>query len=653
MKINVLEPKIYNRIAAGEVVDSPRSVVKEIFENSIDAGASSVSIEIKDGGISYIKITDNGGGIERGEMEKVFLPHATSKISSLEDLSHIATLGFRGEAIASIASVAKISVSSRTQSDDLGYYMVYENGEKIEEGDKGCPLGTTVIIENLFKNIPARAKFLKAPKSEEADITTLIGKLILTNPNVSIKYSVEEKVVYSSTGEGLESALICVYGRGILDNLMPISLSMPGINITGYVNKPAYTKHNKTFQTLSVNNRYVISDEVGYAVFYAYKDYLMTRQYPMFVINIDLPEDMVDVNVHPGKMEIKFVQSERIKRIIKNCIEEKIKELLDVPKNIVKANVNDDDIFAESPINLKDSSVGVAGSTVNSEENKDKVKRADEFRRDKDYGYGGKPAASPLNLNERPFSAIIKDIKPINPGRYEYGYSSSMKDTPNLIKNDDFAEKSHTMTDINSEFFTQEAYKDILDASLESRRIGKIFNTYLLIQTENELLLIDQHAAHERILYDRLLSQVNGNLDIQDLLVPYVFEVNFREHELIENNIFPLKECGFELEEYSGNAFCLRSVPAVLDGINLKEFVGNLVEILDSGKLKRSEFAKSAIMQCACKAAIKGDMDLSDFDVSYIMEQLKSTKELFCPHGRPIVIKISKTEIEKWFKRIV
>ncbi len=637
MKINLLSPKIYNRIAAGEVVDRPRSVVKELFENSVDAGATSVVIEIQRGGLELIRVTDDGHGIERGEMGKVFLAHATSKISDISDLSHISTLGFRGEAIASIASVSRVTVTSRTLDDELGYYMAYENGEKADEGERGCAVGTTVTVEGLFRNVPARAKFLKAPKSEEADIATLVSKLILTSPDVSIKLICDGKTVYSSSGEGLEAAVICVYGREMLDNLMPVSLSEPDVSISGYVNKPAFSKHNKSYQTIALNGRYILNDEIGYAVFYSFKDYLMTRQYPMFILSVRIPEDMVDVNVHPGKMEVKFVQPERIRKLIKQAIDERIREHLSIPKTIVKPKADaDEDIFSEDPIEL----------TSN---NKSQDSLADETALTaKSARVYTTPASGTgkMEIRESAFSSLIREIKPINAGRYNYN-DASANEAASTVKSTETK-----LIEFTQASFEEEAAKRE-DWSAVTRVVGRVFSTYLLLQTDNELLLIDQHAAHERILFDRLKASIDSSKEIQPLLLPYIFETTYGETELIEKCRGEIEACGFELDTLSGNSFCLRGVPACLSEMNLKGFVGDLLYNLKMGRLSKTDFIKSTVMQCACKAAVKGQTDLSEPDIAYIIEKLGETRELFCPHGRPIVIRITRAELEKWFKRIV
>jgi len=652
MRINLLEPEIYNRIAAGEVVDRPRSVVKELFENAIDAGATSVTVEILRGGLDMIKVTDNGHGIERQEMPKVFLAHATSKIRDLSDLGHIKTLGFRGEAIASITSVSRVTVLSRTADSDLGYYMVYENGKKIDEGEKGCPIGTSVTVEQLFENIPARKKFLKVPRSEEADITSLVSKLILVTPKVAVKYLVNGKNVYSSSGEGLESAMICVYGREMMYNLMFISIDEPDLKISGFVNKPAYSKHNKAYQTIALNGRYIINDEIGYAVFYAYKDYLMTRQFPVFTLFVDLPCDMVDVNVHPGKMEVKFVQPERIRGVLKRAIEEKIKEYLNIPAAVTKKIENaDTDIFDEEPIKLFDKNNGNEASKSGASTSRYAVSES-EVKSFSTKGGG-------IKIGESPYSSFVREVKPINPDRYVYGQENCKKidaiyeftDVDEKVGDLPLKDATENLEQIS---FASDISEKVNGAYLaQVVTVGKLFNTYLLLQRGDELLLIDQHAAHERILYDKLKTEIDESNAVQELLVPYIFDTTFSESEILSEHAEILKNCGFEIDSLSGDAYSLRSIPACLSQMNLQVFVSDLLSVLKNGRIAKSDFIKSTVMQTACKAAVKANMDLSEFDVDYILEKLASTNELFCPHGRPIVIKITKTELEKWFKRIV
>lgn len=367
-KINLLDSSVFNRIAAGEVVERPCSIVKELIENSVDAEASIISVEIKNGGLDFIKITDNGYGLEKDDLEKAFLPHATSKIKNLDDLNSIMTLGFRGEALTSIASVAKVTMVSKTAVNDLGNYIIIENGAIIEKGECGCPLGTSVTVENLFKNIPARAKFLSKPSAEEAIITDTVSRLIITNYSKSIKYTSNNKIIYQSVGDNLKNAIYAVYGKSFTDNLVPIEYVMSDITLRGFINKPYFTKPNRTYQTLIVNGRYVVNSDVSYCVYNCYQNYLMKRQFPIFIMELNVPPDMIDVNVHPNKLEIKFADGASIKRVIYNTVKNKLTELTSVPKEIIKSyNSHSDTKIIKSAINDPETEVA-AGKDISRSE---------------------------------------------------------------------------------------------------------------------------------------------------------------------------------------------------------------------------------------------------------------------------------------------
>ena len=333
-EINVLDKSIYNRIAAGEVVERPSSIVKELIENSIDAGATIISVEIKNGGVDYIRIADNGKGIASKDVPTAFLAHATSKIKNLNDLDSIATLGFRGEALPSIASVAKITMQTRQKGEEIGYKYVVDNGVVIDSGETGCPQGTTVIVEDVFGHIPARKKFLQKSSVEESAISALVSKIILANYNVSISLTINGKSIYRSSGKGIESAIYCVYDEEYFSNLLKIDANDYGIRVFGYMGKPSYTKHTKNYQTIIINGRYVVSEDVSYWIYGCYLDFLMKRQFPTFIMYINLPYDMIDVNVHPNKLEVKFANVGLVKKIITDTVKEQIINTSKIAKEV-------------------------------------------------------------------------------------------------------------------------------------------------------------------------------------------------------------------------------------------------------------------------------------------------------------------------------
>lgn len=709
-EISVLNSFIFNRIAAGEVVENPRSVIKELVENSIDAGADTITVEIKSGGIAYIKVTDNGNGILRDDVLTAFLPHATSKIKNMEDLNSIGTLGFRGEALPSIASVSTVTMVSRKKNEEIGYKIILKNGEVLDKGDAGCLVGTSVVVENIFESIPARAKFLRKPSSEEGDISDLIGKLILSNPKISLKYVVDGKIVYHSDGKDLFTAIYAVYGGKIIDELMPISLSMRGITLDGYVNKPGFSKHNRNFQTLIVNGRYVINSELSFCIQQCYQDFLMKRQFPMYVLHLTIPLDMVDVNVHPSKMDIKIVNF----AMYKGLIYKELKQLLNLntsfPQEVllntpfVESILIDDDNSSLLPDYLKKSDTTVENSskTKNRQdfiiENFDSIQEiAVSKMKNIENSVSQSNMLSETKNNtkfttEKSSEKLIKlysengkaSIIPYMEFFKDFGFNKSSKvsEGGRVSRIMDGLREKETLQQVNSsqENIQIKIQEKILLSELEEENIskienknsksnvdfytslnnfivvGKLFNTYILIQCDNDLFVIDQHAAHEKLLYDKLVTEVDSKkVIIQDLMLPYIFEVTHSEKEKIDNIISLLGEVGFIISPLSGLNFSISGVPLLCSDLSIKDFIDTILESVDSrGKQKSSDILKEKLMQSACKAAVKGEMNLTKNEIIFLINKMKNDNSpLFCPHGRPTVVKITRNEIEKWFKRIV
>lgn len=632
-KINILDSSIFNLISAGEVVDKPMSVVKELVENSIDAGATNIEIEIGNGGIDYIKVSDNGCGIEREEIHKAFLPHATSKVSSIDDLNSILTLGFRGEALASIAAVAKVTLTSRVESEELGYAVVYDSGELACEYEIGCSKGTTVTVENIFAKIPARQKYLRAPSAEEADISNLILRLILANPKVSFKLTCNGNKKLSSTGESEKSALIAAYGNDILGNVEEISLVMPDITIRGFVGKPSFSKHSRNYQTLIVNGRYVKNEDISYIVYLCYKDFLMSRQYPMYVIYIDLPADMVDVNVHPNKMDVKFVQPEKIKRHIKSLINLKLNNIASAPKSLsgdteyVEPSVTD---FGKPSYAFSEPSVSKDYTFANTK------RELRESRSTYRMPFMVKELLVELNEEKKEWSKEKESekIKELEDSLKASGESVTSNNAAKNVLSEETAV-------IDEPFFGDESIMTV----------GTLFATYIIVEQGEFCYLIDQHAAHERILYDKLVKQINESKPlIQGLLFPYTFELSFEESELLDKNMDIFAECGFEIQK-NGLSYSITAVPALVSDMKLTEFIPLFFDAIKLNSLDKSTLIKDVLAQSACKAAVKGDRLLSNSEINYLIQGVNTLNALLCPHGRPIVVKLSKYEIDKWFKR--
>lgn len=610
-KINVLDSTVFNRIAAGEVVENPRSIVKELVENSIDSGADNITVDIRNGGISYISVSDNGKGIDKDDMPVAFMPHATSKIKDLKDLETISTLGFRGEALPSIASVAEVQMSSRSLGHDLGYKLSLKDGKIVEEGECGIPYGTKVTVKNLFAHIPARAKFLRKPQAEESSVTEFIAKIILANPYLKIKYTADDETIYQSDGNGVESAIYNVYGAEFLSNMTEILHVMPDIKISGYVCRPDYTKHNRNYQTLIVNGRYIVNTEMSYCIQQCYQNYLMKRQFPAYVLYIDIPSDMVDVNVHPNKLDVRFSCEKRLKGIVYNAVKNKIDDLATEPI-----------IFAQPLPQI---------TTKDSEQIDANVNRLDDL-------------------------SVARSFTPITPSLSETTIIKTKFD--NFVQNAFYATDTDTRINNNNDRHDENKRFDIsqplklFEDENEIRPTGKLFNTYILAESGNNFYLIDQHAAHEKILYDKLVKQMdNGETFLQDLLVPYIFDVSPSEKTLMDENLPRINSCGFKIDALSGNSYSLYALPVCCSKMDLKNFISILLQNIEEIK-NNSDFLKENIMQAACKSAVKGEDDLAPGEICDLIKQMNQSESAkFCPHGRPTVIKFSKYDLEKLFKR--
>ncbi len=635
-RINILDKTIYNRIAAGEVVEKPASVVKELVENSIDGGATQISIDIKNGGISRIRVSDNGCGIEKDDLIPAFMPHATSKIKNLNDLDKIGTLGFRGEALASIASVSMISLTSKVSNCDEGYMIKVEGGELGEITPVGTINGTTIIVENLFYNVPARAKFLRKPRQEETEITNYVSRLILANPNIAIKYICDNKVVFQSNGNGLYEAMYSIYGKSIVDNVVEYNYSEGDFSFSGYLGLPTFSKPNRTYQTLIINGRYVINQSISMAVFKAYENYIMKSTFPFYVINLNLPLDKVDVNVHPNKLDVKFEDSNKIFGMVYTSVSEILSKLMlvknisDVPDEIEEKpitssslyNVNQNEGQSYIPEKQSDddiSEVEITEKEVKSDENSTLFE--DNFRQIKSFL---------TKTKEGDYSVEDND----------FAYQLAEKMTQQQL---DILPKASAQTELKL---------DITDFKI----LGTLFNTYILIEKDDCLYLIDQHAGHERVLYDKFKAQLkDSSIAVQPLLIPYMLNVNAQEYDYLHSNLDVLAKMGWELEEFGHNSYKVNTVPVLLKNISFNTFFNEVLANLNNRlTLNNSTVLEDYIAKSACKAAVKANDILSEMEIKILLTKLSSENQvLLCPHGRPIILKITQKDIEKWFKRIV
>lgn len=642
-KINVLDSSVFNRIAAGEVVERPASIVKELVENSLDAGSTQIRIEVLEGGIKQIKVSDNGCGIEPEDVEVAFLPHATSKIHSIDDLEQIGTLGFRGEALASIASVSQVELTSKVASFDTGRRVKIDGGKLIENIETASPNGTYITVNNLFFNVPARQKFLKTASREESEITNLVARFILANPKVSFVYFADKKEVYRSSGKNLEEALFTVYGKSILENVVPFESKVGAITLSGFLGKPNYSKSNRTYQTLVINDRYVINSVISAASYGAYENYLMKGKFPFFVIHMNMPLDSVDVNVHPNKLDVKFENSQTIYGIIYNAISKALMNANNILK--VETKVEQTAPIFTPTINLsqiKEQTTGVSFNTTTQPAKEVEIDVEDEQEQK-------------TSVEER----VIEEKQQL--------LDSLLKVTSGFVSENTLKENGSVLTSaFHREFNSYSApivkteqthiFENITKDDSSIIMVGKVFNTYLMVEKEGSLFVIDQHAAHERLLYDKFSEQINNkHISLQGLLIPHIVTVNHLEEVFLKENLEKINALGFEMEPFGSLSFKISSIPSVLSGMNLDLFFNEILKDMTAlNKVKTSDLIIDALKQASCKAAVKAGNNLSRLEVITLFDLMEKTNmTLLCPHGRPVVVEVTRKEMDKWFKRIL
>ncbi len=640
--IKQLPPEIYNMISAGEVVDRPASAIKELVENSIDAGASRINISIENGGVDYIEISDNGCGIDEDDVVVAFRPHSTSKLDNADQLFSISTLGFRGEALASIAAVADVTVTTKTPFDEIAVCVAFKNGVAVDKSKVSYNTGTKIVVENLFENVPARRKFLKSNSREGTLVTKYINSLILTNPFVEINYKVDGQYVYQFKGTGLEEAIHCLYGNKCLSNCLPINSTYNGITVKGYVGNPQFTKGNSTYQTLSVNGRYIKNDTVAAAVKQAFMPFLVSRSYPFYVLDIAIDLSEVDVNVHPNKLEVRFADTRKIfvavsypiKDALQRHSEHRVQRLIEGNENTQMefrlhttqaVATNTSDVFVpydDKVANERNFQTGVA-----------------EFR-----GYDDKI----LNENSmRQQSVILEHMSKLTLQSVldsEQSGVALFPHAPDLVLDyDNFDIPA-------SDTIRRENYEKIDFGQVTI--LGTLFNTYFLLEMQGQLVMIDQHAAHERILYDKYMASC-ADLPMQPMLVPFVVTVSPQEFAFIEDNLDTIAKAGFELQPFGSNTFRVVAVASIFVDCKFDKLFKNILQSVDLDYMDSNKLLSERIAMIACKHAVKAGDKLSDLQIKTILEQLYENRHLQCPHGRPISVEMTQKEIEKMFKRIV
>ncbi|MGN1162887.1 MAG: DNA mismatch repair endonuclease MutL [Christensenellales bacterium] len=599
-KINLLSPMVFNRIAAGEVVEKPCSVVKELVENSIDSGATNISISIERGGLGKIEVTDNGSGIEFDDLKNALLAHATSKISRLEDLDNIGTLGFRGEALSSIASVSEIEIISKTRDCDYGGKIKCLFGQMEELTQIASIDGTRITVKNLFHNVPARLKFVRKDKTEENDITNFISRLILANPHISFSYVADGKQIYKHSASDLKTAICDIYGDEIAKDLIEVKQTRGNMTLFGYISRPEIAKANRTYQTLIINGRYVINFMISSAISNVYEDYLMKGKFPLYVLCLNMPNDEIDVNVHPNKLEVKFENSGAIFSLFSDACFHALKDT-----NFTTTPVSHEE-EVETDNFIKFSTPTIERVTLDLNEG---------------VSYS-KDENPPQNLTFSGKTSLLSEIM----------LSQVQGNEKSLYKQD--------------ELFKVEEPPKILCT---------LFDTYILLQQSNNIYLVDQHAAHERLNYDKLKQRIQSMSNIsQSLALPVVINVNNQEDNFLQENQKVFEQIGFKIEEYGKCCYRINEIPFVLSGKDINEYFQDVFKNLNTFINKPLDFIKDDLCQKACKSSVKAGNKLTNDEIKFLIDSLSDNKStLLCPHGRPIIVKITQTDIEKWFKRIV
>lgn len=648
-QITLLDKNTIDKIAAGEVVDRPASVVKELVENAVDAKATAVTVEIKEGGISFIRITDNGCGIEKEQVPLAFCRHSTSKIRTAEDLVTVSSLGFRGEALSSIAAVSQVELITKTPEQLTGYRYVIEGGQEQQGEDVGAPNGTTFLVRNLFYNTPARRKFLKTAATEGGYISDLMERLALSNPDISFKFINNGQVrLHTSGNSNLKDIIYHIYGRNITANLLEISRDFGSFSVKGFVGRPVISRGNRNFENYFVNGRYIKSSLLAKTIEDAYKGFMMQHKYPFTVLLLSLNGDLVDVNVHPAKMELRFSNGE----VIYQKLSEEIRGVLRGKELIPEVSVKEEKESREKEPEKK-----VIKNEIPEPFELHRLEKIREaVAKDSPYEkkYDRTPGVSRGTASPGKEESLKQLTEPRMPSREEV--------SPKSIYSSVFEEKEKDMVKEPSRQMElsdlEGAGNKLLDkkAVPYHKIIGQLFDTYWLVEFKDQLYMIDQHAAHEKVLYERTMASYRKKeFTSQYVSPPILLSLTMQEEVLLKKYMSYFKQLGFEIEPFGGKEYAIRAVPDNLYGLNGQELV---LEIMDSLGTISDKDAPDIVMEkvasMSCKAAVKGNQKLSRPEIeSLIGELLTLDNPYHCPHGRPVIVSMSKYEIEKKFKRII
>ena len=669
-KIHVLSKDTINQIAAGEVVERPMAVVKELIENAIDAKASAVTVEIADGGKALIRITDNGSGIAADDIELAFLPHATSKIQNVEDLLAVSSLGFRGEALASIAAVSQLEMVTKTRDALMGTRYRIEGGDKKEIENVGCPDGTTFLVRNLFYNTPARLKFLKTSQTEAGYISGLVERMALSHPDIAFRFINQKQNRLSTSGNGnLKDVIYHIYGREVTSNLIEVQSREVFCTLSGYIGKPVISRGNRGMMNYFINGRYIKSPIIHRAIEEAYSPYSMQHRYPFTVLHIQIDAKYIDVNVHPQKMELRFNNEKEVFQSIYHGISEALRHREFIPdvtfhsekkeeKKKAQPHIEPFEVKRQAQMNAsghltpKDSLKALETLSKDLPDQKGSLEKQavsqktpfDE-KETKERQKSGEDTSSMVQqqtASENPVTLHIpqEHTKSMVAEKAEYNTSRSVPVT-NVVQQDLFEEG----------ILSAKAQKEV-------KIIGQVFSTYWVLQYEDKMYMIDQHAAHEKVLYERFMKELEQKkIMTQYMNPPIILSLSMVQQQAVEENLELLESLGYQIENFGGKEYAVNGVPANLPNVGSKDL---LIEIIDSmtteisGKSRTPQMLKEKIASMSCKAAVKGNNKLPREEVEELLKELMTLENPYhCPHGRPTMISMTKSELEKKFKRIV
>jgi len=619
--IELLSQNTIDQIAAGEVVERPASVVKELLENAIDAGASAVTVELKEGGISLIRVTDNGCGIGKEQVKKAFLRHATSKITSIDDLTYATSLGFRGEALSSIAAVSQVEVITKTNAELTGvkYAIAGEKEEDFEE--IGAPEGTTFLIHNLFYNTPARKKFLKQPQTEGGYVADLMEHMALSRPDISVKFVNNGQVKFHTSGNGdLKEVIYRIYGREMADAVVPFHAECEICKVHGYIGKPEINRSNRNFEIYFMNGRFIKDDLISKAIEEGYRQYLMQHKFPFVVLHLEMEPKEIDVNVHPSKMQIRIHKGNELYQFLSGAVYDKLHQVEMIPQVCLVEDEKEKFIPIKTPEPFE-------------------TKRIENIVQEEPQVYEIKDSLQ-KTVTSKILGAVNHEMMQKNEGIHA-----------NIIK-----AEQHILVEKPTQLNLFEEKILIKEARDEYKILGQVFDTYWLIAFKDKLLIVDQHAAHEKVKYERLVKMLQDKeVSSQLISPPVILSLTGRENNLMQEYRSHFEELGFEIEEFGEDAYALRSMPVDLYGCNEKELFMEILDELSENPMKGTpDVILQKLASMACKAAVKGNnsMDLKEME-ALIDELLTLDNPYHCPHGRPTVISMSKYEMEKKFKRII